>query len=77
MYRSPAHKADLFVSRSDKLLENILIKSHLIVLGDFNTDVTEDSGDAKLLKEMLLSHNLNIRIKDWTRVTNECNRVHY
>lgn len=75
MYRTPDSNFDIFIKCLDSLLHKLTIRSRhakrkVIIAGDFNVNILENSKNCKLFKNTLLKYNLKPAINEPTRITN-------
>lgn len=70
VYRTPQYKNKEFLARLDSLINLLLQKeNYLIVAGDLNVNMLEDTTGSKELKTILLGHGLEFLVNFPTRVT--------
>jgi hypothetical protein len=74
LYRTPDSDFNLFLKTLDCLLYKLTIrprhaKRKIIIAGDLNVNILEDTPKCVILKNTLRKYNLNITIKEPTRIT--------
>lgn len=74
VYRTPDSNFNIFIKSLEALLQKIVIRSRhvkkkVIITGDFNVDILENTKRTSVFKNTLLKYNLTLTINEPTRIT--------
>ena len=69
VYRPPSTTLAFSDSLSRSLLDMLLYGNDIIILGDLNCNILEDTVDSRTLKELCASFNLTQLVREPTRIT--------
>ncbi|XP_057335423.1 uncharacterized protein LOC130676322 [Microplitis mediator] len=75
VYHSPSQSNGQFIKRLREEAENLIEKGQVIVVGDFNIDVSKKTQYSKKLLKEMKSLGLKQRVKEHTRCTMNSNTV--
>lgn len=75
LYHSPNQSHGEFINRLIEECENIIDKSQIIILGDFNIDTSKETQYSKKLLREMKSIGLKQLVKQYTRITNNSRTI--
>lgn len=69
VYRPPCTALTFSDSMSSSLLDMLLLGNDIIILGDLNCNILDETADSRTLKELCATFNLTQLVKEPTRIT--------
>ena len=69
VYRPPSTALTFSDSMSSSLLDMLLLGNDIIILGDLNCNILDETADSRTLKELCATFNLTQLVKEPTRIT--------
>ena len=77
VYRPPSTALTFSHSMSSSLLDMLLLGNDIIILGDLNCNILDETADSRTLKELCATFNLTQLVKEPTGITGTKNSTAY